>query len=873
MERADSVGDGPGARQPAGRVGAGRAAAASPARRAGASRRPAQPRQHGAGLGALSPRRHRPRPDPPRASRGPRRRVAPRDEAAGAAGRGAVGPRDRDLAVHARRPRADARRAARQDRRRAAGSGEDAVRSRRWTSARCGPVSISGRGPWCCRSRPSGRTRTSRGCSRRWPCVPADRRPVLVLPGYPTWHEAELRQRAVALGISRDVRFEGWVDEALLEGLYAAARCFVFPSLYEGFGLPVLEAMRRGVAVACSDRSSLPEVAGDAALFFDPESPREIADALERLLTDDALVAELAAAGPFQAARFSWDATARGVLASYRRAAAGGSGSPSTPGRGSGSPPAPGRGSGSPPLPGPRRSSPRSLALRSLALLAPGPRASRVAPAPSPVRFAVALQNALQRRLERHAAPVALEPPRRPFPQLGPGVVDLLDRGREVVGRGAGGDHPVLALLDKLGRGVVRALDHHARRAAGGRLDHDEAIALAARRQHHAHGAGQRGIDLRRTDEAWQRDGSRQPVLVDEPADRIAVRSVAEDLRPQIRDPAAGLGESGNQLGDLFLGDVTAGEDDDRLDRGRARGWTRVARVLALQHGELAGQPLLAEASCVEAAEAEGALGYGDTCALDEPADVAGHRAQVLAPVGARPQLVPVDDEAIGPSPAPGGGRGEQREVRERGGVHRVVLRPRCAPDDAAPRRRTGAEARRCAGRRACTADRRRTPRRPAPRWGRQAAPRAATAAGSDRSPHVRRSPTPRQASGTTARRPRRCEGKGSRRRDTRARRGQGATRGAALLTAAFRPRTIRAAAAFAGARYHGLLRARRCSPPGLLRARPPFSAWPSAAVPPASAWLSFHLRTPKQVPRRLRPAGAADPGHGGPGSRFLRLR
>ena len=172
--------------------------------------------------------------------------------------------------------------------------------------------------------------------------VPADRRPVLVLPGYPTWHEAELRQRAVALGISRDVRFEGWVDEALLEGLYAAARCFVFPSLYEGFGLPVLEAMRRGVAVACSDRSSLPEVAGDAALFFDPESPREIADALERLLTDDALVAELAAAGPFQAARFSWDATARGVLASYRRAAAGGSGSPSTPGRGSGSPPAPG---------------------------------------------------------------------------------------------------------------------------------------------------------------------------------------------------------------------------------------------------------------------------------------------------------------------------------------------------------------------------------------------------------------------------------------------------------------------------------------------------------------------------------------------------
>jgi glycosyltransferase involved in cell wall biosynthesis len=156
--------------------------------------------------------------------------------------------------------------------------------------------------------------------------VPAERRPVLVLPGYPTWHEAELRSRASSLGVAADVRFLGWVSAAELEGLYAAARCFVFPSLYEGFGLPVLEAMRRGLPVACSDRSSLPEVAGDAALLFDPESPRAIADALERLLGDSALAAELAAAGPFQAARFSWEATARGVLASYRRALAGGTG-------------------------------------------------------------------------------------------------------------------------------------------------------------------------------------------------------------------------------------------------------------------------------------------------------------------------------------------------------------------------------------------------------------------------------------------------------------------------------------------------------------------------------------------------------------------
>ena len=150
--------------------------------------------------------------------------------------------------------------------------------------------------------------------------LPAGGRPVVVVPGYSTWHEAELRAHAVALGIEGDVRFPGWVSAEELEGLYGVARCFVLPSLYEGFGLPVLEAMSRGVPVACSDRSSLPEVAGDAALLFDPSSPRAIAGALERLLGDDGLVASLREAGRAQAARFSWEATARGVLASYSRA-------------------------------------------------------------------------------------------------------------------------------------------------------------------------------------------------------------------------------------------------------------------------------------------------------------------------------------------------------------------------------------------------------------------------------------------------------------------------------------------------------------------------------------------------------------------------
>ena len=141
-----------------------------------------------------------------------------------------------------------------------------------------------------------------------------------MLPGYPTPHEQELRSRAAELGIDRDVRFLGWISAAELEGLYAAASCFVFPSLAEGFGLPVLEAMARGVPVACSARGSLAEVAGDAALLFDPESEPAIADAIRNLLSNSALRDRLRAAGRAQAARFPWSACADGTLASYERA-------------------------------------------------------------------------------------------------------------------------------------------------------------------------------------------------------------------------------------------------------------------------------------------------------------------------------------------------------------------------------------------------------------------------------------------------------------------------------------------------------------------------------------------------------------------------
>ena len=147
-----------------------------------------------------------------------------------------------------------------------------------------------------------------------------ERRPLLVLPGFPTPHELELRARAEELGLTGDVRFLGWIDSGEMEGLYAAAACLVFPSLYEGFGLPVLEAMARGVPVACSGRGALDEVAGDAALRFDPESEREIAAAIERLLGDDREAERLRAAGRERAAQYTWAKSAAQHLESYRRA-------------------------------------------------------------------------------------------------------------------------------------------------------------------------------------------------------------------------------------------------------------------------------------------------------------------------------------------------------------------------------------------------------------------------------------------------------------------------------------------------------------------------------------------------------------------------
>jgi glycosyltransferase involved in cell wall biosynthesis len=150
----------------------------------------------------------------------------------------------------------------------------------------------------------------------------AESNPLLVIAGYSTPYERELRARIAELRLEDQVRLLPWVPDADREGLYALATAFAFPSLYEGFGLPVLEAMARGVPVACSNAASLPEVAGDAALVFDPHSVDAIADALRRLLGDAELRERLRVAGRERAATFTWERTARMTLDSYERALA-----------------------------------------------------------------------------------------------------------------------------------------------------------------------------------------------------------------------------------------------------------------------------------------------------------------------------------------------------------------------------------------------------------------------------------------------------------------------------------------------------------------------------------------------------------------------
>jgi glycosyltransferase involved in cell wall biosynthesis len=155
---------------------------------------------------------------------------------------------------------------------------------------------------------------------RALPALPAD--VVLVLPGAPTSHEQELRALASELGVGDRIRFPQWLSEANLEALYALSSVFVLPSLVEGFGLPILEAMQRELPVACANTSALGEVAGDAALLFDPHSQVEIDAAIRRLLDDEGLAQDLRVRGRERAGSFTWERTGAATLAGYRAALA-----------------------------------------------------------------------------------------------------------------------------------------------------------------------------------------------------------------------------------------------------------------------------------------------------------------------------------------------------------------------------------------------------------------------------------------------------------------------------------------------------------------------------------------------------------------------
>lgn len=133
----------------------------------------------------------------------------------------------------------------------------------------------------------------------------------LVLAGMRGFRSAEIEMLIGELGLKDRVQVTGWIPRKDLLRLYERARAFIYPSTFEGFGIPVLEALAAGIPVACSDIVPLREVAGDAALYFDPASEEQMADALARITTDEELCARLMREGPSRARLFSWEETAK----------------------------------------------------------------------------------------------------------------------------------------------------------------------------------------------------------------------------------------------------------------------------------------------------------------------------------------------------------------------------------------------------------------------------------------------------------------------------------------------------------------------------------------------------------------------------------
>jgi glycosyltransferase involved in cell wall biosynthesis len=143
----------------------------------------------------------------------------------------------------------------------------------------------------------------------------------LVCPGRQNHHFPRIRKRARELGLERTTLFPGFVSPRELRGLYSLARGLVFPSRFEGWGLPVCEAFSAGLPVASSSATSLPGLVADAGLLFDPNDPEEMADQIGRLWTDDELRRQLAERGRERAPLFTFERTARLFRAHYRRLA------------------------------------------------------------------------------------------------------------------------------------------------------------------------------------------------------------------------------------------------------------------------------------------------------------------------------------------------------------------------------------------------------------------------------------------------------------------------------------------------------------------------------------------------------------------------
>jgi glycosyltransferase involved in cell wall biosynthesis len=141
----------------------------------------------------------------------------------------------------------------------------------------------------------------------------------LIIIGDEVSKHPDLRRTVIRSGVQNDVRFMGFVPIEMLRVFYDAAKIFVFPSLYEGFGLPPLEAMAHGTPVVTSNTSSLPEVVGSAAVLVNPENVFEIMRALHRVLLDQLVREKLKHRGYEQAKKFSWETSARQILEVYEK--------------------------------------------------------------------------------------------------------------------------------------------------------------------------------------------------------------------------------------------------------------------------------------------------------------------------------------------------------------------------------------------------------------------------------------------------------------------------------------------------------------------------------------------------------------------------